>query len=171
MPPLPWPTFPPPCTIVAKPHLDEELRGIAANAVSAMDLQALVENDPEIGMVALRCAAEIAQASGSDAARSSFEEKLTQYAKNLAERRSQRLLPADEKDVVPNLVEAAAACSRSNSAADGFGRFGRIVVKLATAWPAITPHLRDVVGSLATDSHPATSAPLRDAWLKLRAIN
>ncbi|MBR0684077.1 hypothetical protein GXW74_26670 [Roseomonas eburnea] len=158
-------------SIVARPHLDEERRAIAAKAVSAVDFGALLENDSEIGMVVLRCAAEIAQASGDDAARSSFEEKLASYAEQLAGHRGGRLLPAQEEDVVLNLVEAAAACSRSNSTADGFGRFGCLMVALATAWPGIAPHVRDVVGSLATESHPAMSAPIQDSWLKLRAMN
>lgn len=157
-------------SIVARPHLDEERRAIAANAVSEVDLRALVENDPEIGMVALRCAAEIAQASGDDAARSSFEQKLACYAEQLAGHRGGRLLPREDEDVVLNLVEAAAACSRSDSTADGFGCFGRLMVSLATAWPGIVPHVRGIVGSLATESHPAESAPIQDAWLKLRAM-
>lgn len=157
-------------SIVARPHLDKERRAIAAKAVSAVDLRALVENDAEIGMVALRCAAEIAQASEDDAARSSFEEKLACYAEQLAGHRGGRLLPTDEEDVVLNLVEAAAACSRSDSTSEGFGRFGRLMVALATAWPGVTPHVGDVVGSLATESHPVTSAPIQASWLKLRAM-
>jgi hypothetical protein len=158
-------------SILTMPHLDDERRAIAAKAVSSVDLRALVENDPAVAMVALRCAAQIAQASEDDAARSSFEKKLVCYAELLARHRGGRLLPIDEESVVLNLVEAAAACSRSYSTADGLGRFGRLMVALATAWPGIVPNVRDVVGTLATESHPATSAPIQDSWLRLRAMS
>ena len=158
-------------SIVARPHLNDEHCTLAAKALSDVDLGALADNDPEIGPMVLRCAAELAQASGDPAARSSFEEGLVRYAGRLAETREGRLLGTGDEEMVTHLVEAAAASSRSGTETEGWQRFGRLMVCLAETWPGAVPHLRDVLGSLATAAHPATSDALWDAWLKVRAMN
>ena len=156
---------------VAKPHMDEERRTLVARTVYGVDLRALVEGDPEVGAVVLRCAAELARASGDPAARSSFEEELIRYAGHVADASSGRRSRTDsDPEMVSNIVEAAVAVSRCDTEAEGWCRFGPLMIRLANAWPAAVPRFRDGVGALAMAAHPAMASCLWDAWLELRAM-